>query len=85
MNVYKGKIITCDAENTVAEYLVENKGRIEYIGASAGPFCHPIDLPFYPEIAGQAVQHVSPSSAPKSIPAACHKNGCCPCGRELRL
>ena len=21
-------------------------------GASAGPFCHPIDLPFYPEIAG---------------------------------
>ena len=64
MNVYKGKIITCDAENTVAEYLVENKGRIEYIGASAGPFCHPIDLPFYPEIAGQAVQHVSPSSAP---------------------
>lgn len=34
MNVYKGKIITCDAENTVAEYLVENKGRIEYIGDS---------------------------------------------------
>lgn len=32
MIVYEGDIITCDSKNTVAKYLVEDKGRIIYIG-----------------------------------------------------
>ncbi len=32
MRVYKGAIITCDEHNTVAEYLVEDQGRIVYVG-----------------------------------------------------
>ena len=32
MKVYKGKIITCDAKNTVASTLVEHKGKIVYVG-----------------------------------------------------
>ncbi len=34
MNIYKGSIITCDSKNTVAKYLVEEKGEIVYIGDS---------------------------------------------------
>lgn len=32
MNVYEGYIITCDSKNTVTKYLVEDNGRIVYIG-----------------------------------------------------
>lgn len=32
MQVFHGKIITCDEKNTVANYLVEKEGRIAYIG-----------------------------------------------------
>ena len=32
MNVYEGAILTCDAANTVARYLVEVDGRIVYVG-----------------------------------------------------
>ncbi len=32
MKLYKGSILTCDSENTVARYLVEDKGFIIYIG-----------------------------------------------------
>ena len=32
MRVYKGTIITCDEHNTVASYLVEDHGRILYVG-----------------------------------------------------
>jgi hypothetical protein len=32
MKVYKGAIITCDDKNTVAKYLVEDGGRIVYVG-----------------------------------------------------
>lgn len=32
MKVYKGSIITCDEKNTVASYLVEDQGRIIYLG-----------------------------------------------------
>ncbi|MCR5416253.1 MAG: amidohydrolase family protein [Pseudobutyrivibrio sp.] len=32
MQVFHGKIITCDDKNTVANYLVEREGRIAYIG-----------------------------------------------------
>lgn len=32
MRVYKGTIITCDEHNTVANYLVEDHGRILYVG-----------------------------------------------------
>lgn len=32
MIVYEGAILTCDAKNTIAKYLVEDKGRIVYIG-----------------------------------------------------
>ena len=32
MQVFHGKIITCDKNNTVANYLVEREGRIAYIG-----------------------------------------------------
>jgi len=32
MQVFHGKIITCDATDTVANYLVEREGRIAYIG-----------------------------------------------------
>lgn len=32
MKVYKGAILTCDSQNTVAKYLVEQKGRIVYVG-----------------------------------------------------
>ena len=36
MKVYKGSIITCDEKNTVASYLVEDQGRIIYIGDKIG-------------------------------------------------
>ena len=32
MRVYEGAILTCDAENTVARFLVEDQGRIVYVG-----------------------------------------------------
>lgn len=32
MKVYKGNILTCDAENTVKKYLVEEQGKIIYTG-----------------------------------------------------
>lgn len=32
MKVYKGKIITCDSKNTVARYLVEDGGKIAFVG-----------------------------------------------------
>jgi len=32
VNIYKGSILTCDAKNTVARYLVESKGRILFVG-----------------------------------------------------
>ena len=32
MNIYEGKIITCDNENHVYKYLVEDNGRIVYVG-----------------------------------------------------
>ena len=32
MIVYKGAILTCDAKNTVAQYLVEERGKILYVG-----------------------------------------------------
>ena len=32
MKVYHGAIICCDSENTVAEYLVEDAGKIIYVG-----------------------------------------------------
>ncbi len=32
MKVFEGAIITCDSKNTVAKYLVEDKGRIVYLG-----------------------------------------------------
>lgn len=32
MTVYEGTIITCDAVNTVAKYLVEDRGKIVYVG-----------------------------------------------------
>lgn len=32
MNIYKGTIITCDDKNTVADYLIEDKGKILYVG-----------------------------------------------------
>ena len=32
MNIYKGNIITCDAKNTVAQYLIEDNGKILYVG-----------------------------------------------------
>lgn len=34
MKIYKGKIITCDSKNTFGEFLVEEDGRIQYIGDS---------------------------------------------------
>ena len=39
MKVYKGSIITCDEKNTVASYLVEDQGRIIYIGDTL-PECY---------------------------------------------
>jgi len=39
MKVYNGAIITCDAKNTVANYLVEDRGRILYIGSTL-PECY---------------------------------------------
>ncbi len=32
MKIYEGTIITCDGENTIARYLVEDKGKIVHIG-----------------------------------------------------
>ena len=32
MKVYEGYIITCDDKNTIAKYLVEDAGRIVYVG-----------------------------------------------------
>ena len=32
MKLYHGAILTCDAKNTVAKYLVEDRGRIVYVG-----------------------------------------------------
>ncbi len=32
MKVFKGTIITCDAEDTVCNYLVEKNGKIQYVG-----------------------------------------------------
>lgn len=32
MKVFKGKIITCDEKNTIARYLVEDRGRILHVG-----------------------------------------------------
>lgn len=32
MNIYHGTIITCDKNNTIASYLVEDQGRILYVG-----------------------------------------------------
>lgn len=32
MKIYEGSIITCDEHNTVARYLVEDKGKIVYVG-----------------------------------------------------
>lgn len=32
MKVYEGTIITCDEKNTVAKFLVEDEGRILYVG-----------------------------------------------------
>ena len=32
MKVYKGTVITCDSNNTIAGYLVEDAGRIVYVG-----------------------------------------------------
>ena len=32
MKLYHGAILTCDAKNTVAKYLVEDRGRIIYVG-----------------------------------------------------
>ena len=32
MQVFHGTIITCDENNTIANYLVEREGRIAYIG-----------------------------------------------------
>ena len=32
MKIYKGNILTCDVNHTVAEYLVEDKGKIVYVG-----------------------------------------------------
>lgn len=32
MTIYKGKIITCDKSNTVANFLVEDDGKIVYVG-----------------------------------------------------
>ncbi|MCR5699089.1 MAG: amidohydrolase family protein, partial [Treponemataceae bacterium] len=32
MNVFKGVIITCDDQNSVAKYLVENEGKVVYVG-----------------------------------------------------
>lgn len=32
MQVFHGKIITCDANNTIAQYLVEKEGRIAFVG-----------------------------------------------------
>ena len=32
MQVFHGTILTCDENNTVANYLVEREGRIAYIG-----------------------------------------------------
>ena len=34
MKVYHGNILTVDKNDTVAEYLVENCGRIVYVGDS---------------------------------------------------
>ncbi|MHA1765930.1 MAG: amidohydrolase, partial [Promethearchaeota archaeon] len=32
MQIFHGKIITCDKNNNVLNYLVENSGKIEYVG-----------------------------------------------------
>jgi len=32
MNVFHGPIITCDQENSLFNYLVEDKGKIIYLG-----------------------------------------------------
>ena len=32
MKVFEGTIITCDTNNTIANYLVEDKGRIVFVG-----------------------------------------------------
>ncbi len=32
MKIYEGNIITCDEKNTIAKYLVEDQGRILYVG-----------------------------------------------------
>ncbi len=32
VRIYKGSILTCDAKNTIARYLVESKGRILFVG-----------------------------------------------------
>lgn len=32
MRIYDGTIITCDAQNTIVRYLVEDKGKIVYVG-----------------------------------------------------
>ncbi len=39
MKAFKGAIITCDSRNTVAKFLVEDKGRIVYVGDTL-PDCY---------------------------------------------
>lgn len=44
MKIYQGTIITCDKNNTIAKYLVENNGIIAYVGDELPPIydCYPI-------------------------------------------
>ena len=37
MQIYHGKVISLDKENTVYQYLVEDQGRIVYLGDALPP------------------------------------------------
>ncbi len=44
MKIYKGTILTCDKENHVYQYLVENNGKIEYVGNELNHKYHGYDI-----------------------------------------